>query len=271
MPPALTLDILEDLYGQYNHRRYADPDPILFLYRYDDPADREVVALIASSLAYGKVAHILHSIEAVVGPMGNRPAAYLRATPWPSLKKTFRSFKHRWTTGEELASFLSGIRGVLMRHGSLEACFLEGLKPDEPTLVPALALFVDQVNRHSRGPSPASLLPLPMRGSASKRLHLFLRWMARRDAVDPGGWDRVPRSKLLVPLDTHMHRMGLRLEWTRRKQAGLRTAVDVTDALRRFSPDDPVKYDFSLTRLGIRSDADLAGFLRRCGVGESAT
>lgn len=268
MTALLTRDIFEDLYLQYNHRRFADPDPILFLYRYDDPLDREVVALISASLAYGKVAHILKSIQAVLERIGENPATSLRETPWRELRHRFRTFRHRWTTGEEMASFLSGIRGVQARFGSLESCFLQGLTVGDPTLTPTLSRFVDQVYRHSEGCPPASLLPIPERGSASKRLHLFLRWMVRRDAVDPGGWDRVPQSKLVVPLDTHMHRIGRVLGMTGRRQAGLAAAMDVTEVLRRFSPDDPVKYDFSLTRLGIRPEADLAGFFRRCGVKE---
>ena len=109
------------------------------------------------------------------------------------------------------------------------------------------------------------MLPCPSRGSACKRLNLYMRWMVRRDDIDLGGWDRVPASKLVVPLDTHMHRIALAFGATRRKQANLRTALELTAAFRAIAPDDPVRYDFALTRFGIRSDMDVEAFLRQCG------
>jgi uncharacterized protein (TIGR02757 family) len=101
------------------------------------------------------------------------------------------------------------------------------------------------------------LLPDPAAGSACKRLHLYLRWMVRRDAVDPGGWSRVRARQLVAPVDVHMHRLGRALGFTKRRQADARTALEITAALRRFAPHDPVRYDFALTRLGIRDDARL--------------
>ena len=89
-----------------------------------------------------------------------------------------------------------------------------------------------------------------------KRLNLFLRWMVRRDEVDPGGWDRVSPSQLMIPLDIHMHRISRKLGFTERKQADIRTVIEVTDAFRKISPEDPAKYDFVLTRFGIREEMD---------------
>lgn len=80
--------------------------------------------------------------------------------------------------------------------------------------------------------------------------------MVRRDDVDPGGWDDIPRSKLIVPLDTHMHKTALALGFTNRKQVDLKTAVEITEAFKEIEPYDPVKYDFVLTRFGIRKDMD---------------
>ena len=96
------------------------------------------------------------------------------------------------------------------------------------------------------------LLSDPARGSTCKRLHLYLRWMVRTDAVDPGGWTAVRPAQLLVPVDVHMHRIGRALGFTRRAQPSGRATEDITAAFRRLSPDDPVRYDFALTRLGIR-------------------
>ena len=88
-------------------------------------------------------------------------------------------------------------------------------------------------------------------------MNLFLRWMVRKDDVDPGGWQGITLSKLIVPLDTHMHKIGLKLGFTKSRQANMRTALEITSGFRQFAPDDPVKYDFVLTRFGIRSDMDI--------------
>jgi len=130
-------------------------------------------------------------------------------------------------------------------------------RPEDDTVIPALEGFAKAFFPSG---SPF-LIPAPSKGSACKRLNLFLRWMVRQDEVDPGGWDLIPPSKLVVPLDTHMHRIGLLLSFTNRKQADLQTALEITDAFRKVAPHDPVKYDFVLTRLGIWSDRK--GFFER--------
>jgi len=101
------------------------------------------------------------------------------------------------------------------------------------------------------------LIPCPQKKSACKRLHLYLRWMVREDAVDPGGWNRIPASKLLVPVDIHMHRIARMLNLTCRSQADIKTAMEITRGFCKWAPDDPVKFDFALTRFGIRSDMDI--------------
>jgi uncharacterized protein (TIGR02757 family) len=243
-----------DLYATYNRREFVHPDPLEVLYEYEELSDREIVALVASALAYGGVRQILKSVNAVMDRMDS-PGRFLRNASRQSLIDTFRDFKHRFTTGEELAVMLYGVKRVIERHGSLQACFSKGLAEDDDTILPALTAFVKEVSAVFEG-RPRSLLPSPLAGSACKRLNLFLRWMVRRDEVDPGGWDTIPRSKLIVPVDIHMHRISLALGLTTRKQANLRTACEITSAFRAFDPGDPVRYDFCLTRFGIRDDLD---------------
>lgn len=95
-----------------------------------------------------------------------------------------------------------------------------------------------------------------------KRLNLFLRWMVRSDAVDPGGWSGIKPSQLLIPLDTHMHKISLLLGFTKRAQSDIKTVIEVTDALRKISPEDPIKYDFVLTRFGIRDELNHKDLIR---------
>jgi len=258
---TLNKKALDGLYDKYNRREFVHPDPLEFLYNYRNLRDREVVGLIASSLAYGRVKQILRSISFVLDRLGPSPAKFLALSSREELLRIFEDFVHRFTTGQHLAAMLIGASRVISLYGSLHACFAAGVRQADETVIPALADFVKELlcGDYSRD---KCLLPAPDRGSACKRLHLFLRWMVRKDAVDPGGWDGIPPSKLIVPLDTHMHKIGLALRATRRKQADIRTALEITAAFREVAPDDPVRYDFALTRLGIRDDADLAAFLK---------
>jgi uncharacterized protein (TIGR02757 family) len=255
--PGIDRRKLERLYRKLNRREFVHPDPLEFLYLYDEPDDREVVGLIASTLAYGRVKQILRSVGNALDRMGPHPAAFVRDSTPDSLRRAFEGFKHRFTAGDDLCRMLDGVRRTVDEHGTLGGFFSTLLRPEDETVLPALTSFVGAVTDAScvaSGTEGSCPLPDPERGSACKRLHLFLRWMVRSDDVDPGGWDAVPASKLIVPLDTHMHRLSLTLGLTDRRHANGRTALEVTSAFRKFSPDDPVKYDFALTRLGIRDD-----------------
>ena len=246
---------LEKLYKRYNSRKWVHPDPLEFLYDYPAVEDREIAALIASSLAYGRVTQILKSVSLVLERLGPRPREFLETAGPKKLNRTCAGFTHRFTTCDDLKAMLTGIRRTVKRHGSLHNCFLSYLTRDDETCLPALSSFVREMGAPGNGQCN-SLLPRPERGSACKRLHLFLRWMVRKDRVDPGGWEKVPSEKLIIPLDTHMFRICRGLGFTRRKNPDLKTAMEITRRFRALVPHDPVRYDFALTRLGIRNDED---------------
>jgi uncharacterized protein (TIGR02757 family) len=250
---------LEKIYRFYNSRRWVHPDPLEFLYLYPDPEDIEIVGLIASSLAYGRVAQILKSVSSILTPMGESPSAYLNKSNKTSLYASFGEFRHRFTDSENIVSMLLGIRNVIKEYGSLHQCFLEGMKANDTTILPALSFLVCEL-RQSKHSCPGCLLPFPENGSACKKLNLFLRWMVRKDMVDPGCWADINPSMLIIPLDTHMHRICLQLGLTVRKSGDIRTALEITEAFKKMAPEDPVKYDFALTRLGIRNDSDISVF-----------
>jgi uncharacterized protein (TIGR02757 family) len=253
---AVKREGLEALYRKYNHRAFVHPDPLEFLYLYKDLHDREIVALIASSLAYGRVSQILKSVSSVLRRMSPSPCSFLDKTAAPDIQCCFSDFRHRFATGEHLASLLIGIKGIRKRYGSLRRSFFAGFQDKHPTVLPALSAFADQLIAHANGPV-GHLVALPHKGSACKRLNLFLRWMVRRDEVDPGGWEEVSPSKLIVPVDVHMHRLAIFLGLTGQRQARITTAMEITEGFRAIAPADPAKYDFSLTRFGIRGDVDL--------------
>jgi uncharacterized protein (TIGR02757 family) len=244
---------LESMHRRYHRRELVDPDPLMLVFPYATPIDREVAALVAAALAYGNVKAMLPAIREVLDPLGPAPARRLARTTPATITRTLRGFRYRFTPGRQVAGLLVAIRSVQRRWGGLEACFVEGLDAADETVLPALARFVDVL----AAASPAALdhlIPHPDGGSACKRLHLFLRWMARSDAVDPGGWPRVAPRRLVMPLDTHVHRTALARGWTTRRSADGRTAQEVTALLRAIRPDDPLRYDFAITRPGIRDE-----------------
>lgn len=262
MDAVLLREQLDSLYARLNRRAYVSPDPLEVVYRYEDPRDREVAGLIAAGLAYGRVAQILRNLHGLLDALGPSLAARIR-TEGAAALSSLPGFRHRWTDAAEMGGFLDGIAQALHRHGSLEACFLSHCAAGSTHTLSALEGFTRELRG---GAPPNSLLSAPEKGSACKRLHLYLRWMVRRDDVDPGCWTGVSPQALLIPLDTHMHRLARGLGLTRRNQANFTTTLEVTNAFRRINPDDPLKYDFALTRLGIRGELDPVDFLHACGV-----
>jgi uncharacterized protein (TIGR02757 family) len=251
--------MLDRLYASFNYPDAA-ADPVQFVHRYRDPADREVVAFCAAALAFGRVASVLSSIDALLGVLGPHPARFVRAFEPRAHRDTLGRLVHRWTRGEDLAALLTILRGMLEAEGSLEAFFLAGDDERAADIEGALESFscraMELLPRGPRrvtgsGPGVRYFFPRPSAGSACKRLNLFLRWMARRDAIDPGVWSRLSPARLVVPLDTHVIRVGRCLRLTRYTSPGWRMAAEITSSLRRIDPLDPVRYDFSLCHLGM--------------------
>lgn len=244
---------LDKLYDRYNHRKYVSPDPLQFLYNYPRAEDREIVGFIASSLAYGRVAQIIKSVSAVLDRLGPSPHDFLLDLSDSNIKGMFSGFKHRFTTEDEVEFMLACLRNALKKYGSLNNCFLEGYSVRQENVLQPLLKFISRVTCRP-GSFCNSLFPSASGSSALKRLNLYLRWMVREDDVDPGGWQGIEASKLIVPLDVHMHRISKQLGLTCRKQADMKTAMEITLAFKNICPRDPIKYDFALTRLGIKKD-----------------
>jgi uncharacterized protein (TIGR02757 family) len=252
-----TKALLDRLYAKYNHRAFVPPDPLQFVYRYGDRRDREIVAFLASSLAYGRVRQIERSLTQLFDRMNGAPYEFtLRFDD--SRRARLRGFKHRFTTGDDISDLLTLFRRVLDEHEDLESFFLRGYRLEDTTVLPALTTFCESLcdlyagthdGRVSKG--LMYLLASPGRGSACKRLNMFLRWMIRDDEVDPGLWRRIDKAKLIVPVDVHVARLSRILGLHRDKTTSLRTAMTITRAFAGMQPADPVKYDFALSRIGI--------------------
>ena len=246
-------DILEDLYSKYNHKKFIPPDPLQFVYKYQHKADMEIVALLASALAYGRVGQIEKSLTDLFGRMGTSPFAYVENFG-AEQREQLKSFKHRFTTGDNLSDLLESLQVALSRFGSIEELFMRGFSSEDNNVVPALSIFCKSLTAGHNGRGARNLKYLladPARGSACKRLNLFLRWMVRDDGVDTGLWKSIDKAHLIVPIDVHMARLCKILGFYDRNGVSLKTALEITDSFRQIEPTDPVKYDFSLSRIGI--------------------
>jgi uncharacterized protein (TIGR02757 family) len=250
---------LDVLYREFNQAD-AITDPVNLVRRFSSPSDREVAGFCAAALAFGRVASVNGSIETVFGLMGPSPAAFIRSFEPRIHGSAFSSFVHRWTRGPDIVALLWVLRQMLESSGSIERFFAEGDDPSAPDIGPALTSFSERAlaldlrtayGRLPQRPRVCYFFPRPAAGSACKRLNLFLRWMVRRDAVDLGVWTRISPSRLVVPLDTHVIRLGQCLRLTRYRSAGWRMAADITASLRAIDPVDPVRFDFSICHVGM--------------------
>jgi uncharacterized protein (TIGR02757 family) len=247
---SLSRRTLENLYRAYARKEFIHPDPIEFVYR-ADPPDREIVGLAAALLAYGRVGQILKSVENVLDRL--KSPATVQTASLSELRRCFSGFKHRFTVGDEVAGLLFGAGRIIRQSGSLGQFVASHISSSDKTVLKAMTALTDALVDGSNGLC-RGLVSDPRKGSACKRLNLYFRWMVRKDDVDPGGWPISP-AKLIVPLDTHMHRFALTEGLTTRKAADMKTALQITAEFRKLSPEDPIKYDFALTRLGILKTA----------------
>ncbi len=259
-------ETLEAIYLKFNQQAYVDPDPLLFLYGYPHVRDREIVALVAACLAYGRVEMIMKTLEQVLEKLGPSPYDFLTGIPKRkgdkqgadhAIETLFQGFKYRFATSGHLSCLVKGIRRVILQYNSLENCFYAGLKGRGENQESTLSGLGHLYREISRAGEMGHLLADPGKTSASKRSHLFLRWMVRRDAVDPGGWEIISPSRLIIPLDTHMYKIGHMLGFTQRKSPDKTCALEITEGFRKIIPHDPVRYDFSLTRFGIRRNLEM--------------
>jgi uncharacterized protein (TIGR02757 family) len=243
---------------------FLDTDPLGIVRRFDDPSDREIAGLLAAGLAYGRVRSIRASLDDLFLRIGTRPGRFVDAMDPRRDPRRFDGFVHRFTTGAAVAVLLWRVRRIREEASGLEECFVSGdPDPGGPTVGPAVDAFVARLfsgegavpggRADPRGEAGARwLVPAPAGGSACKRTCLFLRWMVRPDdGVDCGVWSRVRPARLVLPLDTHVQRVVRALGWSRRATPGWAMALEATACLRRLDPEDPVRFDFALSRLGI--------------------
>jgi uncharacterized protein (TIGR02757 family) len=250
-------DVLEKLYRKYNRRNLIKPDPLQFVYNYSSRSDMEIAGLLSAVLAYGRVGQIQNSLIKLFSIIGESPRTFVLNFN-PAHRRRLSGFKHRFTSGDDISDLLVLLKKILEQSGSVETYFLSGYNRADKNIIPALSNFSESLlnmyaARRSGNISSGLkyLLTSPSGGSACKRLNLFLRWMVRDDAVDAGLWKLVDKAKLVVPVDIHMGRLCRILGFHDNNTVSMKTALKITAEFAEIEPTDPVKYDFSLSRVGI--------------------
>jgi uncharacterized protein (TIGR02757 family) len=251
---------LDRYYKEFNFTERLKHDPVEFPRRYADPDDIEVAGFIASCFAYGKVDLFRPVIEKILLLAGSHPGEYFRTISFKEDGKYIKRISYRFNTGQDILCFLYILKQALNEWGSLKNLFYYYYKPDHEDIRSALNGFVkfflnvDTAPVYGRNIKPrglTQLLPVPEKGSACKRMNLFLRWMVRRKDVDMGIWKRISPSQLIIPLDIHISRISRCIGLTNRAAADWKTAGEITEALKELDPADPLKYDFALCHQGI--------------------
>ena len=249
--------LLERYAAKFDVDAHVRRDPLQFPHRYPATADAEVAGFLAATLAFGRVAAFVPVVDHLLSTLGDTPAAALREGD-PTLLSAACSRRYRWLEPVDLEALLAAVGEALRTHGSLRALFAAGDDGGSDTWA-ALGRFLDQLkgwasDKHSdlerRSRAVAFIFPSVRGTAACKRQHLFLRWMARTGGGDLGLWD-LPTRRLVMPCDVHTARIGHALGFASKPESSHRTADELTAALRRFDAQDPVRFDFAMSHLGI--------------------
>lgn len=250
------LDSLADSYGG----DYLDSDPVGLVHDFSAMGDIEVAAFIASALAYGGAKQIRKSVRDALDRLDKSPSSCVMESSGRELRQRFKGFKHRWTDGDDMAYVLRKIGEIIMEHGSIGR-FVESIdRPGDGTIERTLSLFSSRIVDSYQSEAGIKntrngisyLVPSPIKGSACKRMAMYFRWMVRGpDDVDFGLWSFIHPSRLIIPVDSHIARMGTLLGLTERKSPDWKMALEITAALKTLDANDPLRYDFALVRPGI--------------------
>ncbi len=233
---------LTSLYREYNNREFIKYDPIKYVYEFEDSRERELVGLISSSLSFGRVTQIFKAMDILLDIVNNEPLRYV-SNLGKRPDKELLSFKYRFVTGLDVYNLLISSKSLIDEYGSLGGFVRRHYKTGR------FLELVDETIKAFQGVN--YLIPSSLKNSACKRLFMFFRWMVRDDNIDMGLWKFINPRELVIPLDTHIFRVAKELGLTSRKTASLRTAIEITDNLKRVTKHDPVKYDWALSHRGI--------------------
>ncbi|HMV10603.1 MAG TPA: TIGR02757 family protein [Cyclobacteriaceae bacterium] len=249
--PKELKEFLDEKVAKYNQPGFIADDPVSIPHRFTKKQDIEIAGLFAATLAWGQRKTIIRKCSELMDRMDNEPHAFVTNHSDNDLKP-FLDFKHRTFNATDTLYFIEFLRSFYKKHKSLEDAFLVPSwdRTVENGLIAFHNIFFGLPDFPTRTKKHVAT---PARGSTCKRLVMYLRWMVRQDnnGVDFGIWKNISPSQLVCPCDLHVDRVARKLKLIKRKQTDWQTALELTDQLRKFDGNDPVKYDFALFGLGI--------------------
>lgn len=239
-------EYLDHLYYKYKSK-YSSKDPVWNLHEFSEAKDIEIAGFITSCYAYGQVDQINIFISKFLNNIDHKVHEFTSNYSEQKDKKFLNGLYYRFNSEDDLSLLINNIGKAIRNYGSLQELFLTQYKETDKNIINALTFFSSKLNEQGNEKSNFRyLVPLVENKSACKRLNLFLRWMVRKDEIDTGIWEKIDKSKLLMPVDTHIYRISRKLKLVKRKSCDMKFALDLTCKLRKFDPEDPVKYDFAL-------------------------
>ncbi|MCM0605225.1 MAG: TIGR02757 family protein [Xanthomonadaceae bacterium] len=255
---------LEENYSRYHKVEFLFSDPLEFVLKYSDPKDQEIVGIFSALFAYGNVKQIRNSIGIWLERIKEfkSPSEWMRAQD-SERNQIWKGFVHRFNPERDWILISELIHRSVMSYGSIAEHVADIAHQKKLSLTGALDELISEwktkLGAKKLTPSMKHLLSHPSSGGTCKRWMMFLRWMVREDALDPGTWQKLLKSsthqfgthELVMPLDTHTGRWSRKLRLTRRKTLNWKTALEVTKSLKSIDPIDPIRYDFSLCRVGM--------------------
>lgn len=257
--PADIQAFLEACVEKYNMPDFIADDPISIPHRFSKLQDIEIIGFWTAMLAWGQRKTIINNADRLIQLMDGAPYDFIVHHTELDRKK-FLAFKHRTFQPTDTLYFLEFLQNFYQQHHSLEDAFARFMSPSIDTIEPALLGFHDLFFSLPNAPERTRKhIATPARKSTCKRLNMFLRWMVRQDdrGVDFGLWERIQPAQLLMPLDVHVDRIARRFSLLERKQTDWQAVLELTERLRRYDPNDPVKYDFALFGLGVLEKSNL--------------
>jgi uncharacterized protein (TIGR02757 family) len=237
-------------------RTQISPDPLELIHNLDSDLNKEAFGLISSIFAYGNIKQIIRSQEKILAATDHNPHKFI-LNMGSSSESKLKFVTHRFYRGQDTVWLFRTLQNIYKEHGSIKNYFLQFYNVDEKNLKNAIegfsqSILGNQGKKDKLSSGMRFMFPIPSAGSACKRMNLFLRWMIRRDELDFGIWKEIPPSKLMIPVDTHIARICKELKLTGLKNVSWKMAEEITDNLRKFDPEDPVKYDFAICHIGMR-------------------
>ncbi len=248
-------NMLEEYYKEFNKKRIS-PDPLEFLHYMDGVKNIEAAGFLASAFAYGRISQFMKVLSGIFLKMQYKPYDFLMNSSENSLED-FDEFGYRFYSGNDTANLMKTLREVYVRFGGIREVFVGGDNPSDKNIKNALSGLSRKMSEIFKMKSQTAtnlsyFFPDPFSGSACKRMNLFLRWMVRKDELDFGIWKDITPARLIIPVDVHISRIAIKLDLTSRKNISWKMAEEITDNLKIFCSEDPVKYDFALCHIGMR-------------------